>query len=381
MVKTSMNRRPDLSAQRRTTSRRRVIAALAGAATTVLAAPALAQFSFSFGGGGSSQPSMPMIDLNKIFDMFGAMNLGEEDEILIGNQLYGKMIDRNGGAYRNRRVQSATQRFAEDLLKTSERSALPWEITIVDDNTINAWALPGGKLAVNKGLLRYAADEAELAAVICHEIGHAELAHGLAMMKTERFSAGFTEVAKGALAVAMKDTRGLDSNIVNLMGGVIGNMVQTGYSREYEDQADDHILKVFAKTGHDPAKAANFFKTLLEVTPPDTEGTTSLFSTHPGTKERIERIESAAQGMSRPPTPPHPQEFASIKRTFPTRTQFRRDGGGGTYTTSRRVAAGRQGSPAAEKPNTICQFGPPQGEIAGLTEAECMSRGGEFLSF
>ncbi|MBI2585290.1 MAG: M48 family metalloprotease [Rhodospirillales bacterium] len=330
--------RPGFHAYRKTTTRRRVVAGLAGAAAAAVAAPALAQFSFSFGGGGDKS-STPMIDLNKIFDMFGAVTLGEKDEILLGNQLYGKLIDRNGGAYANRRVQSATQRFAEDLLKTTKRPNLPWEITVVDDNTINAWALPGGKIAVNKGLLRYAADEAELAAVISHEVGHAELAHGLGMMKTERFSAGFSEVAKGALAAALKDSGGLDNNLVGMMSGVVMGMVQTGYSREYEDEADRHILNVFEQTGHDPAKAANFFKTLLQVTPPNTEGTTSLFSTHPGTRERIDKIETAARGKASPAAAPHAQEFAAIKHTFPTRSRFRRDGGGGTYTTAGKSAA------------------------------------------
>lgn len=335
-----MTHRPGWNAHRRTTTRRRVMAGLAGATTVAVAAPALAQFSFSFGGS-PKQTSAPTIDLNKVFDMFGAMFLGEKDEILIGNQLYGKLIDRNGGAYRNRRVQSAMQRFAENLLKSSERPTLPWEITVVNNNTINAWVLPGGKIAVNKGLFRYAKDEAELAAVISHEVGHAELAHGLGMMKTERFSAGFSEVAKGALAMAFKDSGGLDNNLVDMISGPLIGMVQTGYSREYEDEADRHILKVFGQTGHDPAKAANFFKTLLEVTPPGTEGTTSLFSTHPGTKERIEKIETAAEGLPSPATAPHAEDFKTIKRTFPTRKRFRRDGGGGMYTTSRRVAAGR----------------------------------------
>jgi|GEM_PF-973204 len=331
--------RPGFRPQAATITRRRVVAALAGVAATAVAAPALAQFSFSFGGGGSGQSSPPTIDLNKLFDMFGAVTLDEKDEILIGNQLYGKLIDRNGGAYPNRRVQGATRTFAEDLLKTSQRANLPWEITVVDDNTINAWALPGGKIAVNKGLLRYVADEAELAAVISHEVGHAELAHGLGMMKSARFSAGFTEVAKGALAAGLRNSGGLDNNLITMMGGVIGNMVQTGYSREYEDAADRHILKVFKDTGHDPAKAAGFFKTLLQVTPPDSEGTTSLFSTHPGTRERIQNIEAAARGMASPATPPHAQEFAAIKHTFPTRARFRRDGGGGTYTTASKAGA------------------------------------------
>lgn len=340
-----MTQRQGFDANRRTTTRRRVVTGLAGAAGVAVAGPALAQFGFSLGGGGSNpfanEPSTPTIDLNKVFDMFGAVSLGEEDEILIGNQLYGKLIDRNGGAYRNRRVQGAVQRFTDDLLTASERPSLPWEITVVNDNTVNAWVLPGGKIAVNKGLLRYAENEAELAAVISHEIGHAELSHGLAMMKTERFSDGFSEVAKGALAVALQDSGGIDNNVVDLIGGPLMGMVQTGYSREYEDEADRHILKVFGETGHDPAKAADFFRTLLEVTPPGTGGTTSLFSTHPGTKERIEKIESTAEGMPRPDTVPNAKDFKAIKRTFPTRKRFRRDGGGGTYTTSSNVAAGR----------------------------------------
>ncbi len=381
-----MTHRPGRNAHRRTTTRRRVMAGLAGAAAVAVAAPALAQFNFSFGGS-PGQTSSPTIDLGKIFNMFGSMTLGEEDEILIGNQMYGKLIDRNGGAYRNRRVQSATQRFAEDLLKSSERPTLPWEITVVNNTTINAWVLPGGKIAVNKGLLRYAKDEAELAAVISHEVGHAELSHGLAMMKTERFSAGFSEVAKGALTMALKDSGGLDNNLVDMISGPLMGMVQTGYSRQYEDEADRHILKVFGQTGHDPAKAANFFKTLLEVTPPGTEGTTSLFSTHPGTQERIEKIETAAEGLASPETVPSAGEFKTLKRTFPTRKRFRRDGGGGTYTTARKDAAGRQ-SPerrkkkaSAKKLDTLCELGPGQGSIDGLTEDECSSLGGEFLSF
>ncbi len=323
---------------RKTTSRRRVVAGLAGVATAALAAPALAQFTFSFGGP-SDKPSDEGINLNKVFDLFGATTLSEKDEILIGNQLYGKLIDRNGGAYRNRRIQSATRRFAESLLKTSERSNLPWEITVINNNAINAWVLPGGKIAVNKGLLRYAKDEAELAAVISHEIGHAELSHGLAMMKTDRFSAGISEVAKAGMALALKDSGGLDNNLVDMIGGPFIGLMQTGYSREYEDAADQHILKVFEQTGHDPARAANFFKTLLKVTPPGTEGTTSLFSTHPGTKERIEKIETATAGLSSPETPPNAGEFKTIKRTFPTRKRFRHNGGGGIYTTPKKVAA------------------------------------------
>ncbi len=315
-------------------TRRRVVSGLAVAATAAFAGPALAQFSFSFGGSSNKGNSGTTIDLGKIFEgaksLFEGFSLDEEDEINIGNKLYGKMIDRNGGAYPNRKVQSSIQRFAEDLLKTTERPSLPWEITVLNDNTVNAWVLPGGKIALNKGLLRYAADESELAAVISHEIGHAELSHGMGQMKTEHFKDGFSSLGKAALASQLSgaDTS-LSNTIIDHLEAPLSEMLLTGYSRGSEDEADQHILKIFEQTGHDPAKAANFYKTLLQITPPDTEGTTSLFSTHPGTIERIEKIEDAVAGkeLSSPDKPPHPQEFAAIKTTFPTRHKFRRQGG------------------------------------------------------
>ena len=260
-----MSHRRDPRSPFHAATRRRVVAGLTGVAAAVATGPALAQFSFTFGGSSDDPSSGTTIDLGKIFEggkaLFEGMSLGEEDEINIGNQLYGKMIDRNGGAYANRKVQSSMQRFAEDLLKTSERPDLPWEITVINDNTVNAWVLPGGKIAVNKGLLRYAADESELAAVICHEIGHGELSHGLGQMKTERFKTAFATLGKEALMSQLSGSDAvLTDTLIGHLEGPLSEMLLTGYSRGSEEEADQHILKVFEETGHDPAKAANFYK-------------------------------------------------------------------------------------------------------------------------
>ncbi len=105
------------------------------------------------------------------------------------------------------------------------------------------------------------------------------------------------------------------------------NVVTTGYSRDREFEADLHILKVFEQTGHDSAKASNFFKSLLTIMPPGTEGTTSLFSTHPGTEDRIERIEEAAGDLSRLDRKiqaARMEGFRTMKRYFPNRRKYRR---------------------------------------------------------
>lgn len=310
-------------------SRRRVVAGLSGVAASTVAAPALAQFRFGFGGSDSDSGSGLNLDLGRILqgaqDLFEGLSLGEEDEIRIGNQLFGRLVDKSGGAYANARAQAGLRRFAEPLIATSGRGKLPWEVVLVNDNTLNAWALPGGKIAVNKGVLRYAADEAELAAVLSHEIGHAELSHGIKQMRSDSFQKGLTALGREAITAEMGGGDAfMTDKLIDALEAPLFDMVTSGYSRGAEREADQHILTVFGRTGHDPARAANFFKTMLQVTPRETEATNSLFSTHPDTHERIEKIEATARDMPTPTSPPPIDGYAAAKKSFPTRRRFRK---------------------------------------------------------
>ncbi len=311
-------------------TRRRALALLGGGVGSLTAKAALAQFGFNFGSssGEDSGSSLPGINLNNLFSgvksLFEGLTMGEADEIHIGETLYPRFIDKLGGAYRNRRLQTSLRGFGEDLFKTSERGALPWEITLINDNTVNAWVLPGGKIGVNKGLLRYVNHEAELAAVIGHEIGHAELSHGLSQMRSENFTKGLSSLGREALASQVGNDRFVTDQLIDLLEAPLLEMVTTGYSEDREFEADLHLLKVFQKTGHDPSKADDFFRTLLQIMPKGTEDTTSLFSTHPGTQERIDRIQSTADGLDASSREMASVDFGKLKRTFPTRKKFRR---------------------------------------------------------
>ncbi len=309
---------------RRQWTRRSVAGALGAGA---LAGPALAGFSFKLGGG--DDDSGFNLNLNKLFssvrNLFEGIDLDEDDEIRIGEQLYPKMIDRSGGAYANRRVQAAMDRFADPLIRTSQRSRFNWEIVVINDNRANAWAVPGGKLAVNKGVLRYVDDESVLAAVIAHEIGHAERSHGLTQLKSKKFSLGLSEAAQVAISTQLQAAdQLLTGKVIETLEEPIYKMVTGGYSRDMEREGDMHILEVFAVTGHDPAKAATFFEILLELTPKGNKETTSLFASHPDTEARVAAIEQRAATMPRPIAPPPAAGFADMKRSFPTRRRFRR---------------------------------------------------------
>jgi predicted Zn-dependent protease len=253
------------------------------------------------------------------------LSMGEADELEMG-RLYPRLIDSSGGAYANAAVQRGIRSFAEPLFRTSTRSAFQYEVVVLDDDTPNAWALPSGKVAVNKGLLRYVANEHELAAVLAHEIGHAEKSHALAEMRSKKFTEGLTVVGRSALDAQLGSAGGAWTQAaLDAIQGPMLELVSSGYSRGNEAEADQHIMAVFKATGYDPRKASGMFRTLLQLIPEGASGSTSLFNSHPGTRERIAAIETAAAALPSPAKAPASPGFREIKRAFPTREFFRRN--------------------------------------------------------
>lgn len=277
---------------------------------------------------GSSALAQLRIDLgalNDIGNMLKGVNIDEEDEIDLGRDLFGALIDSLGGPYRNSIVRTALKAIAEPIFATTARRAFDWEIELVDSNEANAWALPGGKIGVNKGLLRYIANRHELAAVISHEMGHAELSHAAKEMRKKAFYSGLSTAAQAA-AVAATDRKTRIAAGAGAKGIAIPMMrlVTSGYSREDENEADGHIVKVFANTGYDLMEGAGFYRTLLELAPKNAKGTTSLFSGHPQTEKRLAALQEAAASQPSGVAPASNAEFETIKHSFPTRKVYHR---------------------------------------------------------
>ncbi len=290
--------------------RRATIAGLAAMICGV-SKPAVAQFS---------------LDLGNIINVIKGLNLGEDDEIRIGQDHFGAIVDASGGAYANRSVQSAIQRFSAPIFTTTTRSRFAWEIAVIDDDEINAWALPGGKIGVNKGLVRYCNSDHELAAAISHEMGHAELSHAISEMKKKTFMSSLKGAAQQAAVSEISGDAAIIADAgLSAAGGAIMEMVTSGYSRELEFEADDHIKSVFSRTGHDVHQGANFYQTLLQTVPKKSKGTTSLFAGHPQTQKRYDALlESAAAGFGAPNTSMG-RSFAQLKAPFPTRQHYLRN--------------------------------------------------------
>ena len=293
-------------------SRRAVTAGIVGAAVTTQ--PAQAQISLDLG---------VLRDLGR---MLKSVNLDEEDEVEIGNDLFGTLIHTLGGVYRNSSIQSAVSSIASRLFEASARKVFGWEVVVVDNNEVNAWALPGGKLGVNKGLLRYVDNEDELAAVIAHEMGHAEYSHAAKEIRKKAFYAGLSTAAQAAAVAAVdKEARiGTGAGMASIALPMM-RLVTAGYSRDLELEADTHIVEVFAKTGYNVARGAGFYKTMLDIIPRKRKGTTSLFAGHPQTEKRLAALEEAAAGAPDTDELFNP-DFYALKQSFPTRKIYKRSG-------------------------------------------------------
>ncbi len=311
--------------------RRGLIGGVAAGAGLAIATPGLAQVSSVLGSvPGLSGRGQDLVNLaGKVGDVLANMQFSEADEIALGDGYWERFIDQSGGRYNSRIDQEALVDFAKPVIATTKRAGLPWEIALIDNDTVNAWALPGGKIGVHKGLLRYVASPEELAAVISHEVGHAELSHGVAQIKNKRFTAGMTDIAKQQVVEAATKKAGAIGGLVTdtfltAMEGPIFDMITSGYSQNLEYAADAHIVGVFHTIGYDTGHATDFYNTMLKLVPPNTKATTSLYATHPGTKDRIKRLTDAAKKDKSPmgSNVGHPG-WDQLKTSFPTRTHFR----------------------------------------------------------
>ncbi len=184
------------------------------------------------------------------------------------------------------RIQKAVEKYFKDHNMQKQLEGYSWEFNLIDDKTINAWCMPGGKVAVYKGILPVAQNEAGLAVVMGHEISHAVAKHG-----DERMSQGLITQMGGmllseALASKPKETSNLFLTAYGL-GAQVGFLLP--YSRVHETEADRLGLIFMAMAGYDPHEAVDFWKRMSRVK--QGESPPEFLSTHPADTTRIKNIE------------------------------------------------------------------------------------------
>ncbi|NVJ69131.1 MAG: M48 family metallopeptidase [Alphaproteobacteria bacterium] len=180
------------------------------------------------------------------------------------------------------------QRIGKRIAAISDKPDLAWEFVVIDEPVLNAWALPGGKVAVYRKMVDAFPNDDDLAAVMGHEISHAVLRHGAEQMSRAQMQSLILVGAGVAVGAATEDEK-TTQLAVGLAGLAAAGFVQLPHSRKMELEAD-HIGTVYmAKAGYDPRAAVRLWqkmKTMKDGNQPPT-----FLSTHPSDDNRIARLE------------------------------------------------------------------------------------------
>ncbi len=205
----------------------------------------------------------------------------EEEEVSLGAKAYTPAVQQQGGFYRDSALEEYIQGIGMRIARVSHRPALNYRYRVLNSSVPNAFALPGGFIVINRGLLVHLKSEAEVAAVLGHETGHVTAKHSLAgyqrAMAANLLLAGVS-VAAGGRAGVMQ------------LSGVTTSLIENGFSRDQEREADWLGIDYMVKAGYNPEGAVRlqeyFYEQLEGKKNPDfVQG---LFRTHPFSKERLE---------------------------------------------------------------------------------------------
>jgi beta-barrel assembly-enhancing protease len=201
----------------------------------------------------------------------------------------------------NREVQDYVGRIGTRLAEHTPGPDFPYQFKVVNVSDINAFALPGGFMYINRGLIEAAGNEAELAGVMAHEISHVALRHG-----TNQVSRAYLAQAGLGILGALLGGGGGGSTaqIVGAVGGFGLNATFLKFSRDAERQADLMGAQILAGAGYDPMAMAYFFEQLREMQGRDPSSIERFFSSHPAPADRSQHVQRETQMLrvrERPP--------------------------------------------------------------------------------
>jgi predicted Zn-dependent protease len=223
-----------------------------------------------------------------------------EDDIKIGRENHPKMLKSFGGAYEDPRLESYVTRIGNTLARQTEYRQFPYRFTLLNTPIVNAFALPGGYVYISRGLLALASNEAEMAGVLAHELGHVNARHS-----AERMSA--TQMAQlglflGAIGAQIAGVPAADT--LMQVGQTIAAVAISSYSQQQEFEADMLGVRYMSRAGYDPDGMVTFLRSLRAQSrvearmlglPEGQVDQYNMMSTHPRTIDRVKKAQAAAK--------------------------------------------------------------------------------------
>src|SRR5437660_9082518 len=186
-------------------------------------------------------------------------------------------------------VNAYVNRIGQKLAANSAGPNFQYQFHVVNQSDINAFALPGGIIFLNRGVLDNARNEGEVAGVLAHEISHVALRHGTHQASKAYLAQAGISILGGILGGKVGAGT---AQIINAVGGLGLNALFLKYSRDIETQADVRGSQILAASGYSPQDMIGFFQTLEKV---DSSRKTNFLSDHPAPPDRIARIQKEAQ--------------------------------------------------------------------------------------
>lgn len=221
--------------------------------------------------------------------------ISEEKEIALGLAAFREVL-KSARLSKDPEITLMVNRVGQRIAKGANKPEYVWEFAVIqDDEQVNAFALPGGKVAVFTGILKYTQTEAGLATVMAHEVAHALQRHG-----AERYSRGILEQIGQIGALAGAAAGGIDPGVAIGAMSAYGVGVALPNSREQETEADYIGLQLMAKAGYDPREAVPFWermsgcprKMIGKFCFRSQNAVPEFLSTHPSDVTRINQIEA-----------------------------------------------------------------------------------------
>lgn len=220
--------------------------------------------------------------------------ISESQEIQMGKEA-DQQIVASMGLYPDQNLQNYVQQLGQSLASTSERSKLQWTFRVIDDPVVNAFALPGGYIYVTRGILSHLENEAELAGVMGHEIGHVTAKHSVYRMSSQQL----TQLGVG-LAMILKP----ELQQYSQLAGLGLNLMFLKFSRDDERQADELGVRYMTRDSYDPTQMVEVMRMLDNVTTAAGGGRVPQWlATHPNPENRIELLNQEIAKTTIPANP------------------------------------------------------------------------------
>ena len=231
----------------------------------------------------------------------GLPDLGDESQTVISPQMERQIGEQSMFQIRaseqylsDPEVTDYLNRLGKRLVANSSEPSQPFEFFVIDDAAINAFAMPGGFIGVNTGLIMLSQNESELASVLSHEISHVTQHHLARMISGRKYDslAAMATIAVAILA-ARDNPQAAQAGIVGAQGGLMQR--QLDFTREHEKEADRIGIDLLQQSGFDPHAMPSFFERLQKATQLAEGDTPSYLRTHPLTTERVADVGNRVQ--------------------------------------------------------------------------------------